>query len=543
MNKSILGLILVALILVGCVGTPQPTVAPTTAALPATAVPTMAPIAPGPTSQPVAATQAPAAGGPTGKVVITQPTDIVEVDPHRTLWSSDSSFHFAIFDSLVQRKTEDMTYVPVLAESYENVSPTEWVFHLRKGVKFHNGEPFNAEVVKWNVERAMDKNEKRDPKYKDLGGAEVIDEYTIKIKAAKPDPVFLGLMPRFYILPPKYMAEVGYDGFIEKPVGTGPYKFVERVRGASITLEANTEYWRGAPKIKTVVWKVIPEASTALSALLTGEVDVVSKLSPDNVEVVESKPNLYVARTISARGLTGHFFPDSPQGTGAPLKDVRVRQAINMGINVQSYVDNIQGGYAQRVSTWMPPNTFAYDTSLKPYPYDPEKAKALLTEAGYPNGFEIKLDVIPEYIVPKTSDVAQAIAADLAKIGIKVIIRPVERATAIKYRDEKQVSPIVLWSWGGDTFDPSQYYQTVQCNHAWGFWCDPKMDELYKAGMTEFDVNKRAQIYKELQAYIFEQSPMLFLYNGEDLYGVNKRVKFVPRSDERIIVYEMELTQ
>jgi peptide/nickel transport system substrate-binding protein len=537
--------ILVVIMLAGCV-VAQPVAAPTEAPAAATQLPTMAP--PAPTAaqapaetpaQPPAEAPAAAEREPTGEIVIRQPTDIVEVDPHRTLWSSDSSFHFAIFDSLVQRETETMNYVPVLAKSYENVSPTEWVFELQEGVKFHNGEPFNAEVVKWNVERAMDPNEKRDPKYKVFAGAEVLDEYTVKIMTVDPDPTFLGLLPRFYILPPQYMEEVGYEGFVEKPVGTGPYKFVERVRDDHITLEANTEYWRGMPAIKTVVWKIIPEDSTALSALMAGEVDVLAKLSPDDVEVVESNPDLYVASTISARGLVGHFYPDSPEGTGEPLKDVRVRQALEMGIDVQSYIDNILGGYAQRVSTYLPPITFAYDASLEPYPYDPEQAKELLAEAGYPDGFELKMDVPSTFIVPKVMEVAQAMAADLEKIGVKLIIRPVELGTMIKYRDEKTIAPTFLWSWGGDTFDPFQYYQVLQCGHPWSFWCDEKMDELYDAGMATMDQNERAKIYKEMQAYVKEQAPMWFLYNGEDLYAANKRVNFTPRPDERILVWEM----
>lgn len=497
-------------------------------------------------AQPASApTEAPSVGaeeappGPTGKVVIRQPTDIVEVDPHRTLWSTDSSFHFAIFDSLVQRETGTMDYVPVMAESYENVSPTEWVFHLRKGIEFHNGEPFNAEVVKWNVERAMDPDEKRDPKYEVFNGAEVIDEYTVKILTDEPDPTFVGLLPRFYMLPPQYMEEVGYDGFVEHPVGTGPYKFVERVRDSHITLVANEEYWRGAPAIKDVVWRVIPEASTALSALMTGEVDVVAKLSPDDVEIVEGNPDLYVADTVSARGLVGQLFPDSPQGTGEPLKDIRVRQALNMAVNVQSYIDNILGGYAQRVSTYMPPITFAYNEELEPYPYDPERAKELLAEAGYPDGFELKMDAPSTFIVPKVMEVAQAIAADFQEIGVELTIRPVELGTMIKYRDEREIAPLFLWSWGGDTFDPFQYYQILQCGHVWGFWCDERMDALYDAGLATMDQEERAEIYMEMQEYVKEQAPMLFLYNGVDLYGVNQRVNFTPRPDERILVYEM----
>jgi peptide/nickel transport system substrate-binding protein len=163
----------------------------------------------------------------------------------------------------------------------------------------------------------------------------------------------------------------------------------------------------------------------------------------------------------------------------------------------------------------------------------------LLAEAGYPDGFELKMDVPSTFIVPKVMEVAQAMAADLEKIGVKLIIRPVELGTMIKYRDEKTIAPTFLWSWGGDTFDPFQYYQVLQCGHPWSFWCDEKMDELYDAGMATMDQNERAKIYKEMQAYVKEQAPMWFLYNGEDLYAANKRVNFTPRPDERILVWEM----
>jgi len=468
------------------------------------------------------------------------PNDIVEVDPHRTLWSSDSSVHFALYDSLIQRD-DQMNFVGVLAEEWENVSPTEWVFHLREGVKFHNGEPFNAYTVVWNVGRGVSTDEKRDPMFKHLAGAEAIDEHTVKITTKEPYPLVPQLMVRFYMLPPGYYQEVGYDEFVKNPVGTGPYKWVERVRDSHIVLERNEDYFRGAAAFEKVIFKVIPDSATRVAALKAGEVDLVDKLPPDQVQTVESSPELEVLGVESDRIAWVTFYPDSPQGGGEPLKNKKVRQAINYAVNIDNYIEYILDGHSYRISTVLSPMTFAYDEDLEPYPYDPEKAKQLLEEAGYGDGFTINMDTPASFVVPKTVDTAQAIAADLEKVGITVNVRPVEFSAIITLRDEREIAPMFVWSWGSDYLDPDRYFTpTVYSENPWSFWSDPRMDELVEAAQKTMDQEERARIYKELQALVKEEAPGIFLYTNEDLYGVSKEIEFTPRSDERIMVYHIQ---
>ncbi len=491
---------------------------------------------------PTAASQAQVGGAaPTGSVVLAQATDIHETDPHRELWSDDSSVHFAIFDSLVQRD-DQMNLVSVLAESYQNTGPNEWTFRLRQGITFHNGEPLTVETIQWNIEDATAQGKKRDVTWQNFDRVEKVDNATFKLITKKPDPVLPQRLIRFFILPSKYFQEKGEEGFIAAPIGTGPYKFVERKIDDHIKVTAVDNYWRGNASIKDVTFRIIPNTATALQSLKAGEIDLVVSPPPDQFDQLNAGANTKAVSAVSDRIGYCQFFPDSPQG-GKELKDKRVRQAINYAVNVDNMIKFLLAGHAVRNPTILPPLTFAFDKNLKPYAYDPDKAKSLLKEAGLESGFTLPVEVPSSFLLAKSVEIGQAIQGDLAKVGIKVELKPTELATMVKERDSKQIAPVYFWSWGSDFLDPEPFYRGIlYTTSPYTFYGKPTWDKMIDEAAQTVDQARREQIYKQLQAETYDDPPWLFLYTIENLYALAKNVEMTPRTDERIIVARMKKT-
>ena len=478
---------------------------------------------------------------PEGSIILAQGVEILEMNPHRELFSSDSSLHFALFDSLVQRD-DDMTLVPVLAESYENTGPTEWTIKLRQGISFHNGEPLTVETIQWNVEDLHREDIKREATLQNLDRVEKVDDATFKLFTRTPDPVLPQRLVRFFILPSQYFEDVGEDAFMENPVGTGAYSFVERVRDSHITITAQENYWRGNAAIKDVTIRIIPDPSTVLQALSAGEIDFMFSPPPDQFDILDAAEETKAVSVVSNRIGLFQFFPESPLGNGE-LRDPRVRQAINHAVNVDGIIEFLLGGHSTRIATILPPVTFAFDPDLAPYPYDPERARQLLAEAGFPDGFDLVVETPTTFLIPKPVEIGQVIQEDLAQVGITVDLRPTELATMLTERGEKQIAPMYFWSWGSDFLDPEVYYRlVVHSASAFAFYSKPEWDQLIDEAGSTLDAARREEIYKQLQAETFADPPALFMYAIENLYAMKNDVEMTPRTDERVIIRNMTRT-
>jgi len=476
-----------------------------------------------------------------GGFVYAQSSEFHEINPHRELWSDDSSMHFCLFDSLIER-ADNMQLVPVLAQSYQNTGPREWSFKLRRGVKFHNGEPLTAETIRWNVQDAVRTDIKRDVTWQAFDHVDVVDDYTFKFITKNPDPVLPQRLVRFFILPQQYYSRVGEQGFITRPIGTGPYRFVERAPDSYVKLQAFDDYWGQNAALRDVVFRIVPDPATRLSALAAGEVDLITPLPPDQVKNVNGNSLTKAVWVGSDRIAYCQFWPESPQG-GRELRDKRVRQAINYAVNVDNIVKYVLNGLSTRIPTIFPHTTFAYDTSLKPYAYNPDKARALLREAGLPNGFSINMEVPANFILPATNEVCQAMVGDLAKVGIKVNLKAVELGTMVKLRDSKQIAPIYFWSWGTDFLDPEPFVRGILYTKSpYTFYGKPEWDQMIDAASAQLNATQRADTYKKLQAEIYDDPPYIFLYAIDNVYGVRRNIQMTPRTDERVIVAHIRRT-
>jgi peptide/nickel transport system substrate-binding protein len=296
-----------------------------------------------------------------------------------------------MFDGLVTR-TNGADVVPELAERWEEESPTTYVFTLRPNVKFHNADPLTADDVVFTFERVLKEGGvggQSSPRKGLLGPlqkVEKVNDLKVRFVLGNPFPPFLQALVHFQIVPEKYIQEVGDQTFAEKPIGTGPFKFVKGKLDSEVVMERFEGYYGGAPKlppvgpakVKTAVFRAMPEPSTRVAALLAGEVTIIQAIPADLVEKLKKSKRVQLKTVEGTRS-----YQIELNNKKTPFDDVRVRQAVNMAVNWDKILKNIYLGYATRLATCFLPSGFGYNPNLKPYPYNPEKARALLKEAGY----------------------------------------------------------------------------------------------------------------------------------------------------------------
>jgi peptide/nickel transport system substrate-binding protein len=489
-------------------------------------------------------------GAPQGKVVIAQGVDPTTLDTQNQQETPASVVATHIFDTLVERD-QNLKIVPALAaELPKLVAPTVWEVKLRKGVKFHNGEEFTAESVKFSLERVKT-GMRSSSNFRPIDNVEVVDPHTVKVHTTKPWPTFVSIMTfrQASMYPPK--AYAGKDSaFISKnPIGTGPYKFVRWSKDEEIVLEANEQYWRGAPKIKTVVFRPIPDDAVRVAALQNGEVDVAVNIPPHLANIIAGHPKIFLSTAPSIRTLQLMFVTheyDAQHKLVGPYKgvtaDKRVRQAIAYALDVDEIIKGVLDGKAMRTATLLTPLHFGYDPSLKPIKQDLGKVKQLLTEAGYPSGLEITLNG-PQGRYVRDKEVAEAVAGQLTKAGIKTQLKTYE---FVNYLNNlvyvHKPGPVWLIGWGTPTVDAETVYGPLfRTGSNLGNYHNADFDGMVDQAQTQMDEKQRLALYHRINKLWIDDMPAVPLYQQLDLYGANKRLSWKARSDELIKAYDMSL--
>jgi peptide/nickel transport system substrate-binding protein len=497
---------------------------------------------------PVAAVAAPA-----GKVVIAQGVDPTTLDMMHQQEQPASNVGAQIFDMLVERD-QSLKLVPGLAtELPKLVTPTTWEIKLRKGVKFHNGEDFNADSVKFSLERlANPANKLRgSTSFAPLDRVEIVDAYTVKVHTKKPWPVFVSHMAlrQASMYPPKEYAGKDPAAISKNPVGTGPYKFVRWSKDEEIVMEAFPGYWRGAANVKTIVFKPIPDDAVRVAALQNGEIDVAVNIPPHLASIIEKHPKIFLSTAPSIRTIQlmiyTHQMDANHKPTGpynGPTTDKRVRQAIAYAIDADEIIKGVMDGKAIRVATMLTSMHFGYDPSLKPIKQDLARTKKLLAEAGLPNGVDIVLNG-PQGRYVRDKEVAEAVAGQLTKAGIRTTLRTFE---FVNYLNNQvyvhKAGPVWLIGWGHPTMDAEAIYVPLFKTPAiFANWYNEDFNGMVEEAQTQMDEKKRLAQYHRINKLWIEEVPAVPLYQQIDLYGVNKRVAWKARSDELIRAYDMSL--
>lgn len=470
------------------------------------------------------------------RVVVAQGTEPTRLDPDMHRENTSNNVILNIYDALVERDWDEKIQ-PDLAESWKFLDDNTLEFKLRKGIKFSNGEPFNAAVVKYNIERVAGllpeaKKTLNPPGWETVREVKVIDDYTVQIITKAPNPLLLSLAAQKYMVPVEYTKKDNFESLATKPIGTGPYVLKSWMKGGELILQARKDYWKGAPKIDEVVFRPIPEDATRIAELKVGNVDIIANLKPDNIKEVEAEKHLQVKYAPSAR--TAMIFINAEMDK---LKDVRVRKAINHALDVPSLIKNVMGGNAYRVSTLCPRNFVGWDPEEKFYDYNPEKAKRLLAEAGYPNGFEAEI-LTPRGRYLNDVQATEAIAGMLTAVGIKTKVNAVEFGVFAKQTQAHQIPEFMYAAWGNPHFDVLYTVKAVvRSGQMFSWYSNPAMDELIDKANQTADPEKHEGYLRQLLRLMYDDPPFGFLYNQRDIYGVNKRVAWEPRSDEDINLY------
>ncbi len=467
------------------------------------------------------------------------PAGVIRVGHAETLRSLDSQTHtsitdwethFSIWDPLVYLDAKG-TLAPCLAIRWETPDPTTYVFHLRRNVKFHDGQAFTAADVKFTLDRLYDPKTASPqlawwPKPKP--DITIVDDYTIRLKLQSPYAPLLRSFWLTAILPHQAGAK---PDFLQKPIGTGPFKFVEYVKGDRFIAERFDGYWNGRPKAARVHWRIIPEASARVAALEAGEIDLI----PDGIPPEE------IARIKGTRGITVQETGSVEtrflvlNNSKAPFNDKRVRQAIWYALDIKGIVEGIMLKSVGQQLAPMSSNTFGYPAQpLPPHEYNPEKAKQLLREAGLANGFTAEYLVYSNNVYAKDDEVAQAIQAQLGAVGIKININMLEIATALAkvQRGEFEISKQGCAAASADfALCAGIHYMGPSARNRYN---NPRVNELLTQGLTTSDPQGRVKAYEEAGKILYEDAANIWLFDGRYSIGVGPRLQGVTIHPTRI---------
>lgn len=472
-----------------------------------------------------ASTAWPALAQNTVTYIVNERADLIG-DPPRNVVFAEQYISKAMFEPLVwdfDGRTGESGIRPALATSWEIVDDNTWRFFLREGVTFHNGEPFNAAAVKFSIERHLDPDFPSTDKFRDvpITAVNVIDDYTVEFVTETPVPILPERLSRngAFIMAPGHYADLPLDQAAVSPVGTGPYKLKEFRRDDRVIMSKNEDWWGWDDKsnIDTLVIRMIPEMSTAFSEVLSGNADIV-RITPDLADTAASQDGveLIVAPT-TVRAVVIFNMDMYPE-----LKDPRVRVALNHAVDREAIIDAFAFGSQELVSKTPinPPND---DPNLEPYAYDPDRARKLLAEAGFPDGFDIAtIDVM----IPDAFQFSEAVAAYWSMVGVNVgEVRQLE-ASVMRERWAQRTLSVAGYAWSAGENTPETDAWAVhddrQTNST--HWVRPDFLEAYRELTQTVNPERRRELSYQMQGIIYEDPPWVPLFRVPAAYAVNERI-------------------
>ena len=480
---------------------------------------------------------APAAGGTADTITYSLTADPRAVDPAYFDDGESAVVSCNMYEGLYQYGKTDAKVSPCLAKDLPEISDDGLVYtiKLNEGIKFHDGTDFNAEAVKKSIERQLEPNRNSDMPYASfvfgeeeagngVASVEAVDDYTVKITmrtASAPFVKNLAMALASPIVAPSAI-EAATDGqAITNPVGTGPYKFVDWTKGASVTLVANEDYWGEAPKTKNLVFKIIAEGNTRLTSLINGECDIISSVDPASADqIVDNGFELF-----SEDGMTINYMAFNTE-TGK-CTDQEVRKAVAQAINVEEMVKSIYGEYATVANSVMPTWMAPYAKDVKQTAYDPEAAKKTLADKGITSLQCITYTTARPYNQKGGSDLANMIQGYLSAVGVELSITQYDWTT---YKTKVQTDPydICFYGWTGDNGDPDNFMNLLADTN-WSMnvahWQDDEYKALIAEGLKTPDGDARDAIYLQCEEMVAEKQPWVLISHSKNLLGYSPKVK------------------
>jgi peptide/nickel transport system substrate-binding protein len=440
-------------------------------------------------------------------------------DPISTTATSDYTYLRFVYDTLVS--VDSGKPEPWAAKSWEAIDASHWRFKLRPGMKFTNGEPFDAKAVQYTFQRALDK--KTTPwrvRIKAVKKMEIIDDLTIDFFLSEPVGNFPTRTSVVWIVPPKYTQETP-DILVTKPIGSGPFIVTSFTPSQSVTLAPNLNFWGTVPTLKKVELRAIPEESTRTSALLAGDVDVAYRVLPELVKQLEGGGK----KVISVpSGQSANIFFQTTRG--GPIADVKVRQAIDYAIDKKAIFKSITQGYGRFLDGQMVgPNSMGHSSKIKARPYDPNKAKQLLAEAGYAGGITVAFDYSQGRYY-RDKEMAQAISAYLEAVGIKVKQNPMESGAWLNRLYTGTWGPINYWSvQDAPAYDLSWTLEIFRTENNRKIDADATLDSMLDKSFTITDTKERSAYLAAVAEYFSDQAYSVAFHSDPGLYAIDPGVK------------------
>jgi peptide/nickel transport system substrate-binding protein len=476
-------------------------------------------------------------GGDAGALSIALADEPSTLDPQAQLDGNERAVTDNIYETLVRRDPTTNDLTPHLAvELPKRTKPTTWQFKLRTGVKFTDGEVFDAKTAAFSINRVIDPtfNSAQGDFYEGITGAKAVDATTLDVTTAEPDPLLPARMYGLKMMAPDAVAN---SNTTMEPVGTGPYKLTNYTRGQKIELVRNDDYWGEKPSIDKVSIRFLSEAGSRAAALRAGEIDLAT--------VIPAEQTAGLPQVLSREGLEFPIF--RLKSTSGPLADPRVRQALNYAVDKEAIADDLYGGYA-KVAQCQPLSSaqFGFNPDLQAYPYDPEKAKTLLKEAGY-NGETITF-LGPTGRWLKDAELNEAVVGYLENAGLKIKsqIMPfsayLDIFTIANPKENPKSPDIGMVSASNELYDASKISTYYATDGALSTYSDPKVDAGLQAASKSADQTVRQAAFNDATKVGCEEEPaLIFTVNLEDIYGASKRLEWEPRFDGSLYIPEMKL--
>ena len=505
-----------------------------------------APVAGKPTAAPTAAPAAKTEAKPQGatrpgtSITVVQGSEPTTLDPHYEISGAIGTALNPMFHHLLEydRKLE---LAPEAAETYEIMPDgVTYRFKLRRGIKFWNGEPLDANAVKFTYERALNpelrKQGLNDPIAERQGVAEVkvIDDLTVDVVTKQRSAITLILFPLFFILPPGYYGSKSPQEVARAPMGSGPWKFKEWVKDDHLTVVANPDHFRGAPQIESLVFRTAPDRNTRLAMVETGQADLVAGLTPEDFEILDR------VQTINKVAVESTYRMHIGIPTNVPrYQDKRVRQALAMAVDFESLNKFVLGGLAKGRMPAPVTGDFWQSPNIKPAAYNPDRAKQLLTEASFPMGEKITIYTFNGQFM-KDLDVARAVAADFRKIGLNAEAQPVEGSVLTPKIRGKTIDDLYYNGLAGRSFGPDDL-NLINQQSAWdaSHWLETspqaaEFNRLNDQAQVSLDPKEQQQLTWKAMEIFMDESPWIMLHREAFLYGISKRVNWLPSGYSRL---------
>ena len=468
-------------------------------------------------------------------IVVSQGSDVLTLDPMIDTSPIGVNVFRNVFDALT-RIEADGSVSPLLAESWIASEDTQtWEFAIRTNAKFHHGQPVTVDDIVWSFQHLA--GEQKSPVRTYINKMKTVEHLggnKVRFTLSEPFAAFDRQVSLISIISKQAFEEIGAAKFALAPVGSGPFRVVRWVKDDRVELAAFGDYWAGAPKIKTVIFRPVPSETTRAAALSSGELDVVPILPPALVSSLSSRKGLRIEKIASNKVVYVGFNITNPL-----LSDVHIRQAIDFAIDRNALASRLLRGLGKPSGQVLAPVTFGYAPEIQPTPFDPARAKQLVAASGY-KGEKIPFQY-PNNNIAFGDEAAQAIANYLGNVGINVDMQGMEYSAYFPLWSNRKIAGMHLFAYGPSIMDAELVIGSLYVSSGRVYWNDPKIDRLAQRQRGERDKDKRQAIIGELLKYSNELVLYAPLYNEIHAYGIQDRVKWQPRPDERLYFQNAEI--